>query len=277
MWKILYILPKNYLSYFLGRLAAIELPRPFSSYLVRLFAYFFKIDDSSASKPASDYRSIAEFFIRDLKQYHISNESRLISPVEGTLRSFGKIENGLIPQVKDIDFHIKDLLGHEQYAQYFSQGLYFNLYLSPRNYHQVHAPLTGEIIASTHIPGTLWPVNDWSLNNVKDLFCINERIVTYFDSELGKAALVMVGATNVGSMTVVYDNWITNNMAMPAKERLALSSREYANPIAISRGEKLGKFHLGSSVILLTSNLIEPLDLSSQSKIELFQALIKAN
>jgi phosphatidylserine decarboxylase len=249
MW-ILYLLPKNYLSYLIGKLAAVELPKPLSTWLVKAFANFFKIDYTTASKEITEYKSISDFFIRDLKSYPVLNGQGVVTPAESTLRSFGKIRDGKILQVKDKNYSFKALLGDTHLAETFNSGTFFNFYLSPKDYHQVHSPVSGRIIASTYIKGKLWPVNEWSLNNIKNLFCVNERLITYIESEMGKVAVVMVGATNVGKITLSYDNWLTNNLFQkpPYPD---ISIREYQPQIPISQGQKLGVFHMGSAVVLL--------------------------
>ena len=100
---------------------------------------------------------------------------------------------------------------------------------------------------STHIPGRLWPVNDWSLSTIDDLFSVNERVVTYLKTRFGVIAVVMVGATNVGKMSVTYDSFVTN---VPPRER-ETRTRNYGNPVALNVGDRLGTFHMGSSVVVL--------------------------
>lgn len=249
---MLRFVPKNYLSYFLGKLAGIGSPRPIAQWVIKTYADFFKVDLSAASQPISEYRSLADFFVRDLKSglFEVPKDAQLVSPVEGTMRGWGKIRNGEIEQIKGKNYSVKDFLADSQFADLYTTGSFINLYLAPYNYHQVHSPVSGKISASTYIPGKLWPVNDWSLASIEGLFGINERIVTYIDSALGKVAVVMVGATNVGKMTVSYDDWCTNH---PLKNRKLkpFRTRKYDRPVSISAGDKLGIFHMGSTVVLL--------------------------
>ena len=272
MMKLLYIIPKNYLSYYLGILASIELPKPFSTWLVKTFANAYKINLQAASKDISEYKSIGDFFIRDLKSYPVLSQKGLVSPVEATLRAVGDIKQGKIVQVKDVEYSVSELLADSKVAEEFENGTYLNFYLSPTDYHQIHSPVAGEITSSTYIKGKLWPVNDWSLNTINGLFAVNERLVTYIDSEIGKVALVMVGATNVGKISVSYDDWDTNDI-FNRKKLGAVNSRTYESKKTIAQGAKLGKFHMGSAVVLLINKKRE-IDLSkANTHVDLFTAL----
>jgi hypothetical protein len=117
--------------------------------------------------------------------------------------------------------------GDPELAQRFTNGAFFNLYLSPQDYHHVHTPVGGKIVRSVHIPGMLWPVNDWSLANVNQLFSINERVVTYIECALGLVAVVMIGATNVGKISVVYDTFISNAANIDRTVKKDLYSRVF--------------------------------------------------
>ncbi|HEX2831572.1 MAG TPA: archaetidylserine decarboxylase [Thermoanaerobaculia bacterium] len=245
MYRFLRYVPKNHLSRAVGRLVHARLPRPVARRLVHWFARSYQIDLDAAGKPAHEYPSIGHFFIRDLREGLRPIESDFVSPVDGTLRGFGTIENGRLEQVKGKSYTVARFLGDEDDARRYTGGAYFNLYLSPQDYHHVHSPVRGSIVRSIHIPGKLWPVNDWSMDNIDELFSVNERIVTYIDGDLGRVAVVMIGATNVGKMTVTYDSFISN----AGQNKTA--SRDYATPVAINAGDRLGTFHMGSSVVLL--------------------------
>ena len=245
VYRFLRYVPKNHLSRAVGRLVHTRLPRPVARRLVRWFAKTYQIDVDAAAKPAHEYPSIGHFFIRDLREGLRPIESEFVSPVDGTLRGFGIVSGGRLEQIKGKTYTVARFLGDDEHARRYESGAYFNLYLSPQDYHHVHSPVGGAIVRSVHIPGKLWPVNDWSLANIDELFSINERIVTYIESPLGLAAVVMIGATNVGKMSVVYDSFISN----AAETRPA--TRTYDPPIAIRPGDRLGTFHMGSSVVVL--------------------------
>ena len=245
MYRYLRYVPKNHLSRTVGRLVHARLPKPLARKLVHWFARTYQIDVDAAGKPLHEYPSIGHFFIRELREGLRPIESDFVSPVDGTLRNFGVVENGRLHQVKDKSYTLARFLGDENAARY-ENGAYFNLYLSPQDYHHIHSPVGGQIVRSAHIPGKLWPVNDWSLANVDELFSINERVVTYIDCDLGRVAVVMIGATNVGKISVVYDSFISN-----AGNVNRTVSRDYDPGIPIETGARLGTFHMGSSVVVL--------------------------
>lgn len=245
MYRFLRYVPKNHLSRTIGRLVHLPLPAPVARRLVRWFASTYQIDVEAAGKAIHDYPSIGHFFIRDLREGLRPIESDFVSPVDGTLRNFGVIENGRLEQVKGKDYTLARFLGNEGDARLYEGGVYFNLYLSPQDYHHVHSPVGGRIVRSVHIPGKLWPVNDWSMANIDELFSVNERVITYVQCALGLVAVVMIGATNVGKVSVTYDSFISN------AGQTTTASRAYEPPIEIAAGDRLGTFHMGSSVVVL--------------------------
>ncbi|MCU1244202.1 MAG: phosphatidylserine decarboxylase proenzyme [Acidobacteria bacterium] len=255
MYRYLRYVPKNHLSRTIGRFVHARLPQPIARRLVRWFADMYEIDVDAAGKPLHEYPSIGHFFTRDLREGLRPIEGGFVSPVDGTLRGFGPVANGRLEQIKGKSYTVAKFLGDPATAQRYEQGAYFNLYLSPQDYHHVHSPVTGSIVRSVHIPGKLWPVNDWSLANIDELFSINERVITYVDSPLGLVAVVMVGATNVGKISVVYDSFISNAAGSDRTVR-----RSYEPPVPIQAGDRLGTFHMGSSVVLLLEP--ERIDLS---------------
>ncbi|HEV7765843.1 MAG TPA: archaetidylserine decarboxylase [Thermoanaerobaculia bacterium] len=230
----------------MGRLLHARLPQPIARRLVRWFASTYQIDVDAASKPLEDYPSIGHFFIRDLAEGLRPIEGELVSPVDGVLRNFGAVENGRLEQIKGKSYSVAGFLSDEDNAKRFEHGTYFNFYLSPQDYHHIHAPVAGTIPRSVHIPGKLWPVNDWSLANIDELFSINERVVTYIDGNFGRVAVVMIGATNVGKISVTYDSFISNDADVNR-----IVARDYNPTLPIEVGAKLGTFHMGSSVVVL--------------------------
>jgi phosphatidylserine decarboxylase len=246
LYRYLRYVPKNHLSRAIGRLVHARLPRPISRRLVRWFADTYKIDVDAAGQPLHEYPSIGHFFIRDLAEGLRPIEGDFVSPVDGVLRNFGVIAGGRIEQVKGKTYTLARFLADEANATRYENGAFFNFYLSPQDYHHVHSPVGGGIVRSVHIPGKLWPVNDWSLANIDELFSINERVVTYVDCHLGRVAVVMIGATNVGKISVTYDSFISNSA--DADKTVA---RDYGPPLAIAGGARLGTFHMGSSVVVL--------------------------
>lgn len=246
MYKYLRYVPKNHLSRVIGRLVHARLPRPVARRLVRWFAGTYEIDVDAAGKPLHDYPSIGHFFTRDLREGLRPIEGEFVSPVDGTLRNFGVIANGRLEQVKGKTYTLERFLSDEDNASRFENGFFFNFYLSPQDYHHVHSPVGGSIVRSVHIPGKLWPVNDWSLAHIDELFSINERVVTYIDGAMGRVAVVMVGATNVGKISVAYDSFLSN--VTGTKKAV---TRNYSPPLPTRPGDRLGTFHMGSSVVVL--------------------------
>lgn len=246
MYRYLRYVPKNHLSRFIGRLVHARLPRPIARRLVLWFAKTYQIDVDAAGREIHEYPSVGHFFIRDLREGLRPIEADFVSPVDGVLRNYGVIADGRLEQIKGKTYTVARFLGDEDHARRYEQGVFFNLYLSPQDYHHVHSPVGGKIVRSVHIPGKLWPVNDWSLQNVNELFSINERVVTYVECGLGLVAVVMIGATNVGKISVVYDSFISNAAGVDETVQ-----RNYDPGIEIEVGARLGTFHMGSSVVVL--------------------------
>ena len=246
MYRYLRYVPKNRLSRTIGRLVHTRLPAPVARRLVRWFARTYQIDVDAAGRPLHEYPSIGHFFTRDLREGLRPIEGDFVSPVDGVLRNFGNVVDGRLEQIKGKSYTVARFLGDDEQARRFEHGIFFNLYLSPQDYHHVHYPVGGDVVGSVHIPGKLWPVNDWSMANVDELFSINERVVTYVRCQLGLVAVVMIGATNVGKISVTYDSFISNRAG--TSERV---QRDYTPAIAVRPGDRLGTFHMGSSVVLL--------------------------
>ncbi|MCB9541772.1 MAG: archaetidylserine decarboxylase [bacterium] len=253
------LIPKNLLSRAVGAAAHAGLPEPVTRASVRWFARRYGIDLDEAEHPIEHYRTIGELFTRRLKPGARPIDRRpgvAVSPADGRISNSGRIEGGRLIQAKGRDYTVADLLRDRHDAERFENGAWVTVYLSPRDYHRVHHPVEGRITASRYIPGHLWPVNAAAVERVEDLFCVNERVVTFVDSPIGEVASVMVGATSVGHMTMTYDVEVLTNRGRPA----ALKS--YPDGLRIARGDELGMFRLGSTVVVLFADPdveIEPL------------------
>jgi phosphatidylserine decarboxylase len=272
--EFLRYIPKAYLSWFLGTLANIPLPQPLAGWLVGAFARAYRIDPASATREFRSFRSIGDFFTRDLKPELRPLGEGLVSPVDGTLRRAESIaSDGTVVQVKDRSYSIATLLGDEGAAARFAQGQCWNFYLSPQDAHHIFAPASGKIVKTIHIPGRLWPVNDWALHNIEGLFAVNERVVTLIESEWGLVAVVMVGATNVGRISLAYTDCETN--VRPWKR---LSKRELIHEpaIAVERGAKIGTFKMGSSVVLLTERALCSIDGINEQRVVTFRSALSS-
>ncbi|MGE3681468.1 MAG: archaetidylserine decarboxylase [Bdellovibrionales bacterium] len=223
------------------------LPPPVRERALRAFASAFGIGVAEAEQDLHAYASLDQFFTRRLKPGLRPVEAEFIHPVDGRLTESGVIASGELIQAKGWTYPLAEFLGDTPLATHFEGGHYYTYYLCPADYHRVHAPAPGELVSGKHIPGLLWPVNEWSVNNIRRLFCLNERVVLNFTSPAGRWSLVMVGATNVGHITVTLDPSITTNRWMWH----APSDRQYTPPLPVRAGDEVGIFHLGSTVVCL--------------------------
>ncbi len=252
--KWLRFVPKNYLSWFVGTAANIPLPAPLNTFSIGIFARAYGIDTTAATKTVSQFRSIGEFFTRDMKPELRPIAEGLVCPVDGKLRRVeSPAHEGMLTQVKGVSYSIPELLGNAPESSRFFGGSAYSFYLSPTDAHHIHAPCDGEIVKTVHIPGKLWPVNDWAINNVPALFAVNERVITFINSSKGLFAVVMVGATNVGKIEAAYTSLVTN-----IRPWVHQTQKEFVHQpgIPVMRGAKIGTFHMGSSVVLLTERRV---------------------
>ena len=246
--EALKFLPKSYLSYITGWFAHIPLPYPLNETLNRWFVNKYKIDMDVATGTTASYSCIGKLFTRDLKPGARPVGREPVSPVDGTIRNAAVVKSDYLEQVKGKQYSLDALLGDTIEAKRFSHGIFFNLYLAPTDYHHIHSPVTGHVRKRVHIPGALWPVNDWSLHTVNDLFAINERVVVYLSTPQGEVAVVLVGATNVGRISLSFEDLVTNSAPWQTK---ATSIRLFSNDRPeLTAGQRLGTFHLGSTVLV---------------------------
>lgn len=250
MWGILYLLPKNQISYLFGKLTKLRRPKILAQFCIDLFVKAYSVDLQEASKKREDFLSLADLFTRELKPEARPIAAGVVSPADGKLSAFGKIEGENIFQIKGKHYNLSKLLAQDNLTSHFVDGYFATIYLAPSNYHRVHAPASGQILSMRYIPGKLWPVNTWSVKQIDGLFAQNERIITYLKTEeFGLIAVVKVGATNVGSISLAYDSFKSNQTfcrLAPGK----VEDRVYRS-LFIKKGDHLATFELGSTVILL--------------------------
>ncbi|MCB0340211.1 MAG: phosphatidylserine decarboxylase [Bdellovibrionales bacterium] len=215
-----------------------------------IFSKLYSIDISTASREIGDYRSIGEFFVRDLKPGMRPIDSGFVSPVDGTLRSSGSVFERKCFIVKDVSYDVAELVLDPSVEDYLINGRWFNFYLSPQDYHHVHSPIDGEIVSCTFIPGTLLPVNDFSLKRVPHLFTLNERVVVAVKTQKGLVVVVLVGALNVGRIEMAFSEFFEKNQDLNVSCRQVVR-RELSSPLPIRAGDRLGTFYMGSSVIVI--------------------------
>ncbi len=248
-----YLIPQHAISILAGKLAEIKTPW-FKNWFITKFAKAYKIDMTIAQEPElTNYATFNDFFTRAItpESRPIDNDiNSFCSPVDGAMSQFGKIEKGRIIQAKNHHFNVLEILGGDtERAKAFENGEFCTIYLAPKDYHRIHMPCDGELTAMSHIPGKLFSVNPLTANNVPHLFARNERVVSYFDTQFGKLALISVGATIVGSIETVWAGTVT------PPTRKTISHTDYSNQtIQLAKGEEMGRFKLGSTVILLIEN-----------------------
>jgi phosphatidylserine decarboxylase len=233
-----------------GSLSRARLPRPLRAPLYGAFARRVGANLDEVEQPLDRYDSFDAFFTRRLRlgAREVAPETDLVvSPCDGAVAESGFATAGRLIQAKGIDYRLQALIPDVDAQRRFEGGAYLTIYLAPRDYHRVHYPLDGSVNGFQHIPGALFPVNALAARTIDGLFTLNERLVTFLQTSLGEIAVVMVAATGVGHMTVGYDAVETH---MPGKGRPGARVR-YASPKAVRRGDDLGAFHLGSTVILL--------------------------
>jgi phosphatidylserine decarboxylase len=241
-----HLLPQHALSHLARRATRVQTPW-FKNLLIRGFLRLFAVDMSEAQETDPlCYPTFNEFFTRALKPgaRRISDgPDEIACPVDGTVSEFGAIEGDTLLQAKGRSYTLGDLLAAQAWAGRFGGGSFATIYLAPHNYHRVHMPLAGQLLDTLYVPGRLFSVNETTAQRVPRLFARNERVLTLFASDFGQFAVVLVGALNVGSMATVWAGDIA-----PGKRAVA---RIPAPPTALAKGAELGRFNMGSTVILL--------------------------
>lgn len=276
--SMLSIVPKNATARFMGWSARLQLPRFLHRMLIRWFVWKYGVNLNECEQDIDDFNSLADFFLRRLKpdvRNISSSPDTWISPVDGAIHAFGKIEEGKFFQSTTQKGDISNLLGADQDfisdlplldPQRFQNGGFAILYLSPKDYHRVHVPFDCNIKHIRYIPGKLWPVFPAATRKIASLFDRNERLVFELNTSTGAAALVMVGAFGVGRMSSSFLD-IKCNTKKPGKE-IALDTTLVA-------GAELGAFELGSTVILVWDK--EPVEWKIQqgNNIQLGEAIAR--
>ena len=251
--KIQYVMPKHLLSRIVGKLAAAKLGFVTTS-LVKLFAKQYKVDmQEAANEDLSSYASFNEFFTRPLKdgiRPIDSAKESVVFPVDGCISQFGKIENDQLVQAKGHNYSVQALLGgDEELSANFTDGDFMTIYLSPRDYHRIHMPIDGTLEKMIYVPGELFSVNPLTAENVPGLFARNERVVSVFNSDHGKFAMVLVGATIVASIETV---WAGNVTPPPGKKvRQWTYPADSDTAVSLAKGQEMGRFKLGSTVVMV--------------------------
>jgi phosphatidylserine decarboxylase len=245
-------LPQHFLSRLVLRLTRIRL-RPLKNLLIRSFVRGFRPNMSEAAQPNPLlYPSFNAFFTRALRHGARPidiDPGALVSPVDGTISQIGRLDASRILQAKGHDYTLEALFdGSPEWAQRFSGGAFATLYLAPCNYHRIHMPVAGTLRAAWYVPGHLYSVNAVTAAAVAGLFAKNERVVCVFEEGPRAFAMVLVGALFVGSITTVWHGDVTPRSP---RQRVDLPLDGARVPLRLSKGAEMGRFNMGSTVILL--------------------------
>ena len=246
-----YILPKHLLSRLVGKFASAK-AGIFTTLAIKGFIKAFKINMGEAKlKQAEDFSTFNDFFTRELEdgaRSFSTDKNDVGYPVDGTISQQGDIVDDMLIQAKGFDYSLTSLLGgSEDIAAPYQGGKFSCIYLAPKDYHRIHMPITGTLREMIYVPGELFSVNPLTANNVPDLFARNERVVAVFDTEIGPMAMVLVGATIVASIETVWAGTVTP----PTGKDIHRWSypEEGKDAITLNKGDEMGRFKLGSTVI----------------------------
>ncbi len=249
-----HIAPKQAMTALAGKLAHKE----WGTLTTNFIAWFVKryhVNMAEAANPdIASYPSFNNFFTRPLKvDARPLTNAKWICPVDGAISQFGEIKQDQIFQAKGHSYSITELLGSgdNALANRFNNGSFACLYLSPKDYHRIHMPCDGKLLSMTYVPGALFSVNPLTAQNVAGLFARNERVVCEFESDThGRFIMVLVGATIVGSMATVWHD-AKDRIINPPRTKNVRSWRYDSDNITLTKGEEMGRFLLGSTVVMV--------------------------
>ncbi|HYP86645.1 MAG TPA: archaetidylserine decarboxylase [Polyangiaceae bacterium] len=241
--QILRVLPRVHISRAVGRLCDQPIPSGFARAVERAYCRAYQVNMDEAEGHLGSYQSFDAFFTRPLKKGARSiSPDPVVSPSDGKLSCFGRIETGGQIHVKGQLYEAGELIGDNQDAQRYAGGQFAVVYLAPGDYHRVHSPVDGQVTLLRGMPGDLYPVNSIGERYVPRLFVRNNRVAIVIDTEqLGRVTVVMVGATIVGRISVV---------AMPGPA-VPPGTHVIQPGYAVARGDEIGMFHLGSTAVVL--------------------------
>jgi len=248
-----YLLPRHWLTAIVWRIARIRHTAT-KNFLITKFASAFDVElEEVKLEVPNDFPTFNDFFIRELADNArpIDDDAdAIVSPVDGTVSYAGAIHMDSIFQAKGIEYSLGDLLATDiEEAEHYIDGSFATIYLAPYNYHRVHAPVAGELVAARYVPGDLFSVNEATVSNLDGLFRRNERLIMHFRTEYGPAAVIFVGALNVGSISTPWTGEIR-----PRKKGVVDVLDLSRHPTSVTKGSLLGWFNMGSTAILLLPN-----------------------
>ncbi|MDX1756473.1 MAG: archaetidylserine decarboxylase [Marinobacter sp.] len=247
-----YVTPQLAVSRLAGKLADNDRAPALKNQVVNWFIGRYGVDMSEAQESdPSAYPSFNAFFTRQLKPglRPVDPDPKVLtSPVDGTISQLGQISDGRVFQAKGQSFSLTELLGGDDHrAAPFVDGEFATIYLAPKDYHRIHMPLAGTLREMVYVPGKLFSVNPVTAANVPNLFARNERVVTLFDTDFGPMAMVLVGAMIVGSVETTWAGVVAPGTGLVTTTRY----EHMKTPIQFDKGEEMGRFRLGSTVIML--------------------------
>ena len=262
-----FLLPQHLLSRLMFRFARIQSPWIKNSF-TSWFVSKYKVNLNEALlEDIDEYKHFNDFFTRALKDgSRPISDSQLVSPVDGIVSQYGSIKDSLIVQAKGKKYSVESLLAENSKNDLYTS--FVTIYLSPKDYHRIHMPLDGSLKSMKYIPGNLFSVNQRTVDDIDQVFARNERLVCYFDSEYGEIALVMVGAIFVGSMETSWEGQIT-----PPYNKSVKTFEYDSRQIKLSKGEELGRFNMGSTVILLLPHNVSKMNFEFNKTLKMGQSL----
>ena len=248
-----------------------KLPRRLQTSLLRAYARTYRLDAAEAEHPIAHYESLQAFFTRRLivgARTMAVDPTSVVAPCDGTICQAGLTSASKLLEAKGSLFTLHGLLADDALATRLAGGPFIAIYLSPRDYHRVHFPMSGKVVAWSHIPGKLFPVGSRSVRREPGLFAKNERFVTVVDGAAGRHAVVMVAAVGVGHITASYDPEVATHDGGFAKG--SVRHKTFDAPVSIERGEELGIFNLGSTTVtIFEPGRVELNHLVSNAQIEM--------
>lgn len=248
----LHAVPRKSLSRLLGGLSRVSASERVLTPVVDLYCRAYGVDLSDCIIPAQGFQSFDAFFTRELRpgaRPMPEDHEVVIAAADGRVEDAGRVDALARITIKGTSYSVAELLGDAGAVERFAGGWFYVVYLSPRDYHRVHAPVSGAVAGVHHVPGTLFPVNAIGVQHVPQLFARNERVAVFQDSPMhGQVCTVMVGAIGVGRISLAFDpDVLTNAGRQPVQRTYPPDSAP-----ALERGDELGTFHLGSTAIVFT-------------------------
>jgi phosphatidylserine decarboxylase len=250
--QLLRVLPRERITRFVGRLCDVRLPPKVASAVVDLYVRAYRVDLDDAILPEGSFPSFDAFFTRPLREGArpaYADADAIVSPADGRLEDIGPVSAGGRLLIKGRDYAVAELVGDPAEVARYEGGQFAIVYLSPRDYHRVHAPVAGQVTLVRSLPGKLFPVNVIGERHVPSLFSTNRRVAIVIDTpNKGRVTVVMVGAMIVGRITV---------SAVEGRD-VPLGTHGIAPPLPVFRGDEIGVFHLGSTAVVFVEKGVEP-------------------